>query len=270
MEIIKNNSKGSLDNTDQFDFLKKATKKEVISGLRSDVSMISKITPGVRNENRVNIFINGKFDFSLDVAQVVDFHLKVGQLLTAEKLRELRHASEFGKLYQSALEKALTRPHSVREMRDFLVKKRSKRIVNNRFIVKNQNEPEELKEKYKLRTKKQTIYTDEDIDAVINRLCEKGFVDDYKFAEFFVENRNLKKGESAKKLRLELQKKGVSSSIIDEVLSTSERSDEEEIKKIIAKKSRKYSKEKLIAYLARQGFDYQLARALVQEQDEHP
>ena len=59
-------------------------------------------------------------------------------------------------------------------------------------------------------------------------------------------------------------KKGISLENISEVLDNSERNDEEEILKIIAKKRAKYDDEKLIAYLCRQGFSYQLAQDLVQ------
>ena len=64
--------------------------------------------------------------------------------------------------------------------------------------------------------------------------------------------------------QMELMKKGVSSEIIEEVLNSSERNDEEEILKIIAKKRAKYDDEKLTAYLCRQGFPYQLVNELVQ------
>ena len=58
-------------------------------------------------------------------------------------------------------------------------------------------------------------------------------------------------------------KKGVSKEIIDEVLSG--RNDEEEARKMIAKKRGKYDDEKLIAYLCRQGFSYDLVKRLVEE-----
>ena len=64
---------------------------------------------------------------------------------------------------------------------------------------------------------------------------------------------------------MELIKKGVKNDIIDKVLNG--RNDEEEIKKIIAKKRNKYDDDKLIQYLVRQGFDYQLAQTLVRETD---
>ena len=53
----------------------------------------------------------------------------------------------------------------------------------------------------------------------------------------------------------------MSQEYIDEVLC--ERDDTEEILKMIAKKRGKYDDGKLIQYLCRQGFDYQLVRNLV-------
>ena len=98
-------------------------------------------------------------------------------------------------------------------------------------------------------------------DEIIARLVDKGYLDDQKFAEFWVENRFVKKGVSRKRLSLELMKKGISREIIEEVLD--KRNDEEEILKIIAKKRAKYDDEKLISYLVRQGFSYQLAQSQV-------
>ena len=46
---------------------------------------ITKLSPGVHDQNRVNVFINDKFSFSLNLAQVVDFKLKVGKVLTDEE-----------------------------------------------------------------------------------------------------------------------------------------------------------------------------------------
>ena len=78
-----------------------------------------------------------------------------------------------------------------------------------------------------------------------------------------MENRFVKKGISKKRLKMELMKKGISKGIIDEVLDV--RNDEEEIEKMIAKKRAKYDDEKLIQYLCRQGFSYDLVREKVAE-----
>ena len=212
---------------------------------------ITALKPAVKNEHRVNIFVNEKYEFSLDLAQVVDYKIKVGTILTQEKLEELKHASEFGKLYQRTLEWALTRPHSVKETRDYLKRKRSKREAENR--IKEKHIP---------------IFSDDDIEKIIGLLIERKYLDDYNFAKYYLENKNVKKGASLRKLKLDLMKKGIDKAIVEEILaSENPRNDEEEIQKIIAKKREKYDDEKLIQYLVRQGFDFQLARAAVSETD---
>lgn len=224
---------------------------------------VTDIKQAVKDQNRVNIFIDGKFDFSLDVAQVVDFKIKVGRKLTAAELEEYRSASEFGKLYQRTLEWVISRPHSIRETRDYLTRKRMKRISENKMIVKNKERSKEDCKKYKLRTKEMPIFSDDEIEMVITRLCEHGYLDDEKYAAFFVENRFAKKGVSRRRLEQELRLKGIDQDIIENVLENTTRNDDEEIMKMIEKKRKKYTDEKLIAYLVRQGFDYQRAKAAV-------
>lgn len=103
---------------------------------------------------------------------------------------------------------------------------------------------------------------------VFDRLVEKRYINDEKFARFWVENRNLRKGVSQRKLRAELQAKGVASGVIDEALSDSLRSDDEEIMKIIAKKRARYTDEqKLIQYLARQGFGFDEIKSALQREE---
>ena len=85
--------------------------------------LITDLKQGARNQNRVNVFVNNEYMFSLDLTQVVDYKLKVGKVLSAEELMKLKKASEFGKLYQRTLEWVLTRPRSTKETRDYLIRK---------------------------------------------------------------------------------------------------------------------------------------------------
>ena len=206
---------------------------------------ITDIRQAVKNENRVNVFVDGKYSFSLDVAQVVDLGIKVGQEISDEKLEEFKKASGFGKLYQRTLEWVLARPRSIRETRDYIFRK-LKASSSDTLPVDRTNSSEEVCELS---------------EEIISRLLRKNYLNDEVFAKWYVENRFVKKGISQKRLKMELIKKGISGEIIDEVLSG--RNDEEEIKKIIAKKRGKYTDEKLIQYLCRQGFSYQLVQNLV-------
>ncbi len=220
-------------------------------------SIITDLKQGVKNPNRVNVFVDGKFSFSLDVSQVVDFHIKKGMEISVEQLDEYKKASEFGKLYQRTLEWVLLRPRSERETNDYLYKKLRMSSSGRSSRPSSRGSS--------LRPRSNCGCPSEDIpelsNKIITRLTSKGYLDDRKFAEWYVENRFVKKGISRKSLTMELMKKGISAEIIDDVLDV--RNDEEEILKIIAKKRAKYDNEKLIQYLCRQGFSYQLARDLV-------
>ncbi|MBR2795986.1 RecX family transcriptional regulator [Candidatus Saccharibacteria bacterium] len=220
--------------------------------------IITNLKQGVKNPNRVNVFVDGKFEFSLDITQVVDYKLKVGKELTVKEFDELKKASEFGKLYQRTLEWVLTRPRSEKEVRDYLVRKLKTSSSGRSSLPSSRGSS--------LRPRSNCGCPSEDIfqfsQAIIDRLITKGYLDDRKFAEWYVQNRFVKKGVSRKRLQMELMKKGISREIIDEVLNA--RNDEEEILKIIAKKRTKYTDEKLIQYLCRQGFSYELVRNLVQ------
>ena len=208
---------------------------------------ITALTAQVQNADRVNVFIDGKYDFSLDVAQVVDCGVKVGRMLTEAELTELRHEGEFGKLYARALEYTLMRPHSAREIRDYLQRKT-------------------LPRKYKQR-KTGTLVEKPGaslavVQRVFARLEQRGYVDDEVFAQWWVENRHQSKGVSRRKLEAELRAKGVAPEVINQALAQSRRTDEDELAKVIAKKRSRYPDEqKLIAYLLRQGFAYDDIRA---------
>ena len=84
---------------------------------------ITDIRQAVKNQNRVNVFVDNEYSFSLDIAQLVDFKLKIGTELSQTDINKYQHASSYGKVYQRTLEWVLLRPRSVRETEDYLKKK---------------------------------------------------------------------------------------------------------------------------------------------------
>jgi len=198
---------------------------------------ITSITAQKRDNNRVNVSVDGKYRFSLDTYQLISLSIKVGNDYSEADLLVLEQESQFGKVYGRALEYCLMRPHSEREVKNYLYKK-TRPTRNKIGEIRPGVAPEITK-------------------RVFDRLVEKGYVDDQKFALYWIENRSLNKGISRRKLISELQIKGVPSSIINKLLDESDRNDSEEIIKIILKKRSRYSDDKkFIAYLARLGFSY--------------
>ena len=203
---------------------------------------ITGISVQARDKNRVNIAVDGKYLFSLDVFQVGELGLKVGNEYTQEELDSFEQESQFGKLYARSLEYALVRPRSIKEMRDYLWRKTlttRRRIPKTGQIVEKAGVSEVVTRR------------------VLERLISKGYLDDEKFARFWIDNRMMNKGASLKRLKLELLQKGVDRDTMERVALETRRSDRSELDKIIAKKRSRYpDRQKLIQYLMRQGFGY--------------
>lgn len=266
------------------------------------VLRITQVKVGVRDPSRMNIFVNQRFLCSLTLEQFNDAGLKVGQELTPEEKAELVSLSNFGKFYQRTLEWALTRPHSEWEMRKYLRNKQYRREVDWRryeqFLENYQTDAEfkaevdvERKRVKELNAKaRETDFTenntfeyvryhktryprkplprisDGDIEKVMQKLRADRLLDDENFAEVYVRSRKTVTGVSTRRLQQELAQKGVAREVVDKVLRESERSDDEEIRKMIASKRRRYpDDQKMIAYLMRQGFEYQAARQALDE-----
>jgi regulatory protein len=217
------------------------------------VYKITDISIQARNPDRVNVSVDGKFRFSLDVYQVTDLGIRVGQEIDNARLAELEQESQYGKLYAQSLEYCLMRPHSQKEVRDYLWKKTLNRKVRNKKgeIIERQGVSSSV------------------VDRVYARLIEKDYVNDEKFALFWIQNRNLQKGTSKRKLYFELQNKGVNKTVIDNIMQNNTRDEKSEISKMIIKKRRRYPDDiKLTAYLVRQGFSYSDVREALSEKDQ--
>ena len=93
---------------------------------------ITGVTAQQKDKNRVNIMVDGKYRFSLDIFQYADLGLKIGQEYTDEELNHLEGESLFGKAYARALEYCLMRPHSSQEVKDYLYRKTRNTRKKNR------------------------------------------------------------------------------------------------------------------------------------------
>ncbi|HMQ09607.1 MAG TPA: RecX family transcriptional regulator [Candidatus Nanoperiomorbaceae bacterium] len=198
---------------------------------------ITKISPAVKTEGRYNVFVDNEFSFSLDETQLVTLGLKKGDAIDELQLSELKNESDFGKNYIRAVDLISRRLRSEREIRDYARRKQ---------------------------------WTEDNTERVIDRLCERGYLNDERFAESFVRSRANTRNFSAKRMKVELQKKGVKPDIITNILAESDDYDEmAALRKMIAKKINKYDDErKLVAYLARQGFKYDdIKSALVDDEN---
>jgi len=210
---------------------------------------ITAITAQTKNKDRVNVMVDGAYRFSLDIFQVADLGIKIGREYSEQELNELEQESQFGKLYGRALEYTMLRPHSERELRDYLWRKtRTTRTKEG---------------------KEKPGVSQATADRVLERLKSKGYINDDNFARYWVENRSLNKGASRRKLQMELRAKGVDNSLIEAALAKTKRNELDDLRKVVAKKRARYSDEqKLMAYLASQGFSYDDIKSVLSEAEQ--
>ena len=201
---------------------------------------VTKLSSQIKNPDRINIFLNNKYEFSLDISQVIDLAVKTPKIYSDEEVVVLRREGEFSKYYTKAMVYSLARPRSTREISDYLYRQTRTKT----YLVKGER-------------RERIGMAPELSQRIINKLIEKKYLNDENFARYWVENRNLKKGISERTLKQELLKKGVSQEIVNTVIENSERNDEEELKKVIAKRRHRYeSDDKFIKYLMSKGYQY--------------
>lgn len=207
---------------------------------------VTSISVQSRDPNRVNVKIDGVFSFSLEISQVISLGVKKDTEYTPDQIEGFKLESQFGRLYSRTLEYVLMRPRSQKEVRDYLWRK----SIDTR-------RPDG--------SVKQGVSKDV-TERVFSRLVQRGYLDDDKFAQYWIDNRKVKKGVSLKALRQELSHKGVDREIIDKHISQSDREDIGELNKVILRKRARYSEEtKLITYLMRQGFGYGDIKSALEE-----
>lgn len=195
------------------------------------VYMVDKVVSGIsaqkKNPQRVNIYLDGEFAFGL--SSIVAGWLQVGQNLSEQKVEELRQRDGIEVAYQSAL-----------------------KLLNYRSRTKKEIS-QKLNEKG---------YSAAQIKDVVDRLENSGLVEDTRYAQMWVENRNEFHPRSQRLMQLEMKHKGIDEEAIESALGGS--ADDGELALRAAKQQlRKYEhlewpvfRQKLSAFLARRGFSY--------------
>lgn len=127
-----------------------------------------------------------------------------------------------------------------------------------KFLTYRSRSEKELKDY--LRKKR---FSDDTIRTVIKRVKEMGYVNDTKFARDWANYRK-NQGKGSELIKMELRSKGIENDVISEIVSSSYKSREEELKQIEEIAVRKMKKmgdippeklyNRLIGFLTRRGF----------------
>lgn len=199
--------------------------------------IITSIKPQ-KSKKRVNIYLDNKYGFGLDLENFMKLGLKVDQELSDEEIRKIIKSGEFQKVSDKLLNFSMLRPRSIKEVKDWLRRKK----VN------------------------ESIHKD-----LFNRLKRLELLDDTKFAKWWVEQRLAFKKPSRRILYYELSIKGVEKNIIEDVLEEVNIDEEKIARNLIKSKAYKWErfdekikKQKMQTFLLGKGFGWNIVSKVVQ------
>jgi len=198
---------------------------------------VTALRAGRGRKKRVNIFLDGKFAFSLDAEVAAKEGLEVEQQLPVERIEALGRSDHLHRCFDAAVHYLSYRPRSEPELRERLHRRG---------------------------------FDGDSVETVITRLKKQGLVDDIAFAQFWRDNREAFSPRSQWLTKLELRRKGVANDIIDQVVDTID--DEDSAYRAALRKARSLPRSdepsfrrRLGEHLRRRGFSYGVINHIVEQ-----
>jgi len=204
------------------------------------MAKITKIEIQKKNKERVNLFLDGEYAFSLSVELVYKEGLKTKDEIDSQKLKVLAERESLIRCKNSAL----------------------------RIIEKSYKTEKEVRDKLILKG-----YEENSINKSIEFLKEYNFVNDSNYTKAFISDKL--KSQGSQKIKYTLIQKGISKESIDEELSNLNKENEKNVALNIAKKKLNIIKNKendnykisgkLYRYLISKGYGYDVTNEVVKE-----
>lgn len=197
------------------------------------MSEITSIEPQVKDKNRCNVYIDGRFYCGIKLEVAIKYRLKAGMHIEKEKLDEIQLETEKSQAVDKAMTHLSATMKTEWQMRDFLAKKG---------------------------------YTETVIDYVMERLAYYNFVDDYAYCRAYV---NSVSGKGRRAIEADLIKRKAKREAIASVLDEFEESDDDAFellqKYLRGKEINKANLMKGYKYLLSKGFSYDTAQSATEK-----
>lgn len=197
---------------------------------------ITDIKQQVKRSDRYSVYIDNKYTCSFSPSELLRLGLRINQELSETDLEALKNDAIQDKAYDRAINLLSRRARSEWELRDYLKRK---------------------------------DYPTEVTDHTIERLQERGYVDDLDFAQRWIDNRRLLKPTSKRRLIQELRQKHIASDVIDLVLESDDADEKDVLRELVARKHNRYPNQlKFMRYLAGQGYNYDDIKSVLDDLDQ--
>lgn len=190
-------------------------------------------------KNRVNIYLDGKFGFGLDIETFVKSNIKIEQELTHSEIEKITQKGEYQKVLEKLLVFASLRPRSIKEFNNWMRK--------HEVSINFQND-------------------------LFDRLKRLGLADDFEFAKWWVEQRQSFRPKPKSILYQELLIKGIKKEIITDLLSKTKVDEKNQIKQLLQKNAYKWvrfdkriARQKMSMFLARKGFSWDVIKNVLRD-----
>lgn len=201
---------------------------------------ITKIEVQKRNKERVNVYIDNVYAFSIYSELVYRENLRVNSEIDEEKILSLAKKENVSKCKETAL-----------------------KIIERSYKTEKEMQKKLMEKGYDF----------DSIEIVINFLKEYNFINDSNYVKMYIKDRISTQGKQ--KIKYSLIRKGISVEIIDEFINKIESDDEKVVAIEMAKKKYKtlIKREndrfklwnKLCRYLVGRGYDYSISKEVVNE-----
>ena len=201
-------------------------------------SIITKVEVQRNNKKRVNIYVNEEYAFSCDAELVYRYDLKKSKVIDLVDLEEVILSDNFMKAKNDSL----------------------------RYLERSYKTEKEITEKLKKKG-----YDDSVIEKTIVFLKEYNFINDTKYAEMYIKDKQQSAGKV--KLKYDLRKKGIEEDtvrhLMDQMDSDVENGSAESLavkkfKLLLQRESdRRKIYEKLLRFLIGKGFSFETAKSVI-------
>lgn len=203
---------------------------------------ITRMSPQRASDERVNVFLDDVYAFSLSVQTVTDQAVSVGQHLSHADVSRLLHVDEPARAITAALNLLTHRGRSEHELRQRL---------------------------------RQRGFTQDAIDDTIRRVIDWGYLNDEQFASAWVEQRSSSRPRSRRALQHELREKGVDREIIAAAVESANIDELSDARQLAVEKWRKdrdlpldKRRQRTAGFLARRGYGWDVAGPILKELSE--